>query len=538
MSVERTLWMFPRNIRRIEPWKLCQITKLLATLEGDYCEQSVQDNLYEALEQHGLKCPKNENGVPNPGGMRTYIAQLTCLGLFWRDPKTKQYELTQAGQALFDAERPVRVLTCQLLRMQYPSPYSTSTQVKISETVRVKPFAFMMDLLEHPRIKGHITTNELVIPVIYGRTPNCLGLCVEKILKLRAGEPLARLIDSPSDLCTSRCPLPPQSAEALQKRLADVRDIANTLKNYMQGVGLIGAAEQLFAREGAFVLTIDPVLAEDITKWRAEPLRDFNQRAAIAWQQNYGRYDRLKITASPKRRRDGFASFLAAQYLNAAQAEPYMFDHTAFVHESARKWGKPEQDIEVALAAVKTKTGSLYRDTLIRAAYSGGKEAAVLEKGMTNIFKQLGFDKSFHTGQMKAKTARSGAYPDVYIRSCALSSSGWADTKATSRYDFTLSDQEKLASYYRECWREIDDKSPSEYFLYIAGGFVKHSESVRAKLAECSVKYTRPVTAVTVEALIDLVEMKERPGPAALTKVFASRSYFNSAEQIIEASRS
>ena len=59
MSVERTLWMFPRNIRRIEPWKLCQITKLLATLEGDYCEQSVQDNLYEALEQHGLKCPKN-----------------------------------------------------------------------------------------------------------------------------------------------------------------------------------------------------------------------------------------------------------------------------------------------------------------------------------------------------------------------------------------------------------------------------------------------------------------------------------------------
>ena len=157
---------------------------------------------------------------------------------------------------------------------------------------------------------------------------------------------------------------------------------------------------------------------------------------------------------------------------------------------------------------------------------------------MTNIFKQLGFDKSFHTGQMKAKTARSGAYPDVYIRSCALSSSGWADTKATSRYDFTLSDQEKLASYYRECWREIDDKSPSEYFLYIAGGFVKHSESVKAKLAECSLKYTRPVTAVTVEALIDLVEMKERPGPAALTKVFASRSYFNSAEQIIEASRS
>ena len=199
MSVERTLWMFPRNIRRIEPWKLCQITKLLATLEGDYCEQSVQDNLYEALEQHGLKCPKNENGVPNPGGMRTYIAQLTCLGLFWRDPKTKQYELTQAGQALFDAERPVRVLTCQLLRMQYPSPYSTSTQVKISETVRVKPFAFVMDLLEHPRIKGHITTNELVIPVIYGRTPNCLELCVEKILKLRAGEPLASLIDSPSD---------------------------------------------------------------------------------------------------------------------------------------------------------------------------------------------------------------------------------------------------------------------------------------------------------------------------------------------------
>lgn len=32
---DRTLWMFPRNIRRIEPWKLVQITKLLMSNTGD-----------------------------------------------------------------------------------------------------------------------------------------------------------------------------------------------------------------------------------------------------------------------------------------------------------------------------------------------------------------------------------------------------------------------------------------------------------------------------------------------------------------------
>lgn len=85
--VYRQLWMFPRNIRLIEPWKLVQISKILTLSDGDITDQSVQDGLYARLHDLGVKIAANEYGVSNSGGMRTYLAQLACLGFFWKDIK-------------------------------------------------------------------------------------------------------------------------------------------------------------------------------------------------------------------------------------------------------------------------------------------------------------------------------------------------------------------------------------------------------------------------------------------------------------------
>ena len=51
----RTMWMFPRNIRRIEPWKLVQIASILEACTANTMEQSVQDGLYDQLEKLGVK---------------------------------------------------------------------------------------------------------------------------------------------------------------------------------------------------------------------------------------------------------------------------------------------------------------------------------------------------------------------------------------------------------------------------------------------------------------------------------------------------
>ena len=68
----RTMWMFPRNIRKIEAWKLVQISQLLEACTGNTTSQTVQDQLYDQLENLGLKCKANAHGVKNPGGMRIY----------------------------------------------------------------------------------------------------------------------------------------------------------------------------------------------------------------------------------------------------------------------------------------------------------------------------------------------------------------------------------------------------------------------------------------------------------------------------------
>lgn len=46
----RTMWMFPRNIRKIEAWKLVQISQLLEACTGNTTSQTVQDQLYDQLE--------------------------------------------------------------------------------------------------------------------------------------------------------------------------------------------------------------------------------------------------------------------------------------------------------------------------------------------------------------------------------------------------------------------------------------------------------------------------------------------------------
>ena len=51
MKEYRTMWMIPRNIRRIDPWKLVQTAKIVDAATGDLTDQKVQDALYAALNK-------------------------------------------------------------------------------------------------------------------------------------------------------------------------------------------------------------------------------------------------------------------------------------------------------------------------------------------------------------------------------------------------------------------------------------------------------------------------------------------------------
>ena len=68
--------MFPRNIRNIVPWKLHQaLIVLMKCSDLDVKNGDDQKYIYRMLEEAGIKRKSNTRDK-NPGGMRTYLAQL------------------------------------------------------------------------------------------------------------------------------------------------------------------------------------------------------------------------------------------------------------------------------------------------------------------------------------------------------------------------------------------------------------------------------------------------------------------------------
>lgn len=213
---------------------------------------------------------------------------------------------------------------------------------------------------------------------------------------------------------------------------------------------------------------------------------------------------------------------MQAAFIQEHAANPFGFDVAAFISSEAKRWGYPEAEISSVI------------DPLLPSV-SGGKEWLLLEKAMTSVMIRLGFDESEHIGQKKAP--RDGGYPDIRIKASTMQTSGFADTKATSRYGMDTNDTNKLSLYYKDCWAEFLDRAPSSFFMYIAGGFDgKDAASVLNTLERCTQKYGRPVCAITVNAMLRLVRMNNRPGPEALVRAFSQRAYYPSAESIIRAS--
>ncbi len=527
--------MIPRNIRRVEPWKIVQIMTLIDSIDGNVGGQVDQDRLYDELAGLGVKSERGKNGVNNAGGFRTYLAQLACLGLY---VKTKDgYEPTRAGECMLSAQEPVKVLRCQLLRMQYPSVYGLGQNVRISKDLRVKPFVFLLRLLQDERVAS-LTSEEVAVAVIYGRSFSDYEKCVEKILRLRRSggtiEALMDIVDNVVDVCTPKR----QGGEDLLKRgCIDAKEIGNTFLNYLMGSSMVDSMDGDTSRK---ILA----LSTDDLQWLSKYESEFEKTTNIEvgqeenWQRHFGRYDRQKGVrpVAQLTKKDGFVALIRVRYIEDVAKNPYGFDHESFVCNQAQLWGKSETVIASACDSLRSRIRTIERDVLETASVSGGKESRILEVGLCNIFRKLGFDNSLNTSGRKA-VGRRGGFPDTYIKSSQLNVCGFADAKATARYGFNLDDMQKLASYYNKCEKEIDGNVDSTFFIYVAGGFDKSESTILHNLKDCAERYGRPVSAVTLRALLDLVEDGEQYNPRMLMKAFETGRYFNSSVLILRAVR-
>jgi len=515
----RTAWMFPRNIRYIEPWKLSCILSALTSLKNpDMGSRKTQDLLYAFLAEYGVK-RSSQARDKNDGGMRTYYAQMGILGLTYG----KQRALTVAGKTLLEGRQPLHVLQTQLLRLQYPSAYSQGQNVKIHPEIKVKPFIFILDLLQHPQI-GSLSVFELMIPVVYGHSHSSLNFCISKILELRKRN--AKTLNDIEDLFSDdSLYLPrggwtwgdsPSLAQKI-KQLENIRDIANTAGNYLKAAQLVYATEEA----GGKVRYEYNADFENI--YQSEKNFKFIDASASeeTFQRHFGRYDKAKDTAKVSTEKaSGLLTFIQTLYLNEKKKKLFApLDSLSFADEQSKQWGISKDCILDTIASLTSSVSNLQHDLYLDYSNSGTEHALDFEKATVEILKSLGFDATVHIGQEKARSARRGGYPDICIKCSTSSECGLADTKASNVFVISDTDELKLKEYYRDSNKDFFPDSTLTYYLYIAGNFKKTMSTYVKNLSK---ELGFPVTALRARALLSLYERDARPSVEELLDTFKS----------------
>lgn len=524
----RRIWMFPRNIRNIAPWKIYQIlTVLMKCSDLDLKDGADQKYVYKMLNEAGIKGKANTRDK-NPGGMRTYYAQLGTLGLVYENSEGK-FRYTIAGQTIADEDNPLRVLQYQLLRHQYPSAYGHGQNVCIDPRLKVKPFMFLLRLLQDDRLENYMTSQEMIIPVIYGHNDDCYEFCVEKIQEVREkdGDVASAISDFELDLYTPR--------SGFGKNLGNVGDIANTAKNYLQACSLIIVnGEKIGGKETYSFNPMYMDLYNQMLKESDDYISCKDDSESESFQRAYGRYNKVKDTRSETEtsvdKESPEQSFIKFRYVLFANDNLFVDDEKPF-YDSMGEMGITASAVAEAVAPYKTKRRSIDENNFLEYANSGGSQAEEFEKALTNLFKSIGFSDSYWIGRRKSEKNWRGNFPDVFIKKPYSDDVGFADAKASSKYSLGHDDMLKMRETYVGSNKELAPDSTLRFFIYIAGGF---RGDINTSVNQLATATNIPVTAMDARTALKLVDLHAKGWTAdRIEKEVLKRGGFITEDELI-----
>ena len=502
----RRIWMFPRNIRKIYPWKMAQVCQLIQELTASEewsGNQDLQNSFSEGLERANLKAG-GEKVDAHSGGARTYVSQLECLGLVYKHEDTVKFTL--AGKSLIDMEEPLTVLQTQLLNHQYPSYYGLNQNVRIHPDLRIKPFLFLLALMQDADIQ-YLENLEIIFPVVYGHNWECFELCKEKILAFRqdgSGDVL-KFIDNPDeDFYTPR-------AAYNSRSLGNMQDIANTAKNYLEAVALV-ESETINRTQRISINSDFSGIINEALKQKNSFIANPSQN--LSFQRSYGAWNRTKDTTKevqPKKKTKG-ESFILTHFMEYVGENLVIDNADDFVQRMAKQFGFKSHDVKAVIDPYLDKALSFFETKYIELSKGGTATATDFEKATVQLLRdRLGIDAE-HIGS-KRKKAGVGAYTDVIAERATDNVCGLIDTKASSAYNIPSTDYAKMVSNYIPNYRDVaKPESQLQFVSYVAGGF---SGEVNSKLKNLFSDTKVPASAVSAKVLIDA---SRRPGIAAKSK--------------------
>jgi hypothetical protein len=500
----RRIWMFPRNIRRIHPWKIAQICILFNQFfhtESWSGNQTMQNKLCKALEKAGLKTVGVQRDL-NSGGPRTYFAQLKCLGLIFQREGERVW-FTKAGEDLVNGKPPLEIVQNLLFRHQYPSSYGNLGNVKIHPKLKVKPFLFVLELLLAKRIK-FLTNEELCIPVLYGHNDSCLKICISKILKLRRTRNFAGSIDNENeDLFTAKT-----NFSAFDEKASNyIGDIANTCKNYLQACCLIVETKN-DAGEKCIQVNDDMIpLVKQAIKVKKKYVKigvgeESFQRALGSWD---SKKDTRRLSKKyPTLRKKHGEPIIEAEFIKYCGKYAIVDYPNDFINEINRNFGFGKSLIKRTIQPFLEKSLSYYESTFLGMSRGGTSTATDFERAVCGLFRNRFHFEAEHIGQRKRPKGGPGGYADVFIVALDKSHCAIIDAKASPAYRISNDDYLRMAKNYIVNYNELSGGRvlDLEYCLYVAGGL--HEKSVNQKLKQIKKDAAVNASAITAFELLQL----------------------------------
>lgn len=458
-------WHVPRNKRKLYP--VVDVLSLfnLQTIGENWSDDlNTQLDFESELERFGLKRPGKRRDR-RAGGARTYEAWLFNLGLIFKETDTGAIQTTLAGDALLAGNPPVPIITNQLMKMQYPSPYSNRSRVKISSRFQIRPFRFLLKLLADERIKvlSKEEIGRFVITEGENETEKCFEDVIAKILKYRSlGDKI--LPSNFDELYTSST----TGKRSREKTIAYLEDIANTFINYLEYTQLIArdTERHIFIPDNQYK-QVELILNDNSS---LRPLDNKHPYGIERFQRGYGlapgqnrdnrTFGGQTVTDTLYRERR-----IRSYLLHISGTRPIVSFSNDLYNEISVSTGYSLNLVEDALRSFRPDTFSQFEASYLNLAISGRELATEFEIATKNIFKQMGF-LSEHVGSRPL-------HPDIFVES-NNDYSGIIDTKAYRTYSINNDHRNRMVHNYIPTYQTQKNFS---FFMYVADGFIKNIES-------------------------------------------------------------
>lgn len=450
-------------------------------------------SIEQELEASGLK-REGERRDQGGGGARTYVAWLKSLGLLFAQNTTGQLKLTLAGEELLKGKCPTYILTEQIFKYQFPSPFSIGASVNVSPRFKIRPFKFLFKLLLDDRVE-YLTQDEIakiVITEAENESEKCYEHVVRRLLEFREKGDACLPDDFETLYPSTRKDVKTTAAERLNS-------IANTIINWMEYTQFITRDDEHKVRVAlderstveAMVFAERPFIsrADDeevfqrkfgVDPWHSKDLRNLSKTQTIT----------AAIIAKAR---------VQKAFLSIASRKPILNITSEIISEIAEQTGIPSSEVEEMLGVLYPNGAvGCFMPSYNAMAFSGTEQATDFELATTALFKDVFGFETKHVGPI-------GKTPDVLLLSDQEGYQAIIDNKAYANYTITNDHMNRMVvNYIEQLGSYSSSSTPLAFFSYIAGGFGKNIDNSILQIKD---KTLVPGCAMTVGNLIRMMEL-------------------------------